>query len=91
MNPLEQPTIQSKTPQLVRQAGLQSKENGHAEALRYALQRLRPDLRRVFLLREIERKSYREISVKLGIGEDSVGTQLSSARRLLIQYLAELD
>lgn len=90
MNPLEQPTIRSLTPQLVRQTKLQSRESGHAEFLSRALLRLRSDLRRIFLLREVERQSYHEISVKLGINEGAVGTQLNIARRLLIQYLAEL-
>ena len=90
MNPLEQPTIRSRTPQLVRQTGLQSSENAYAEFLSRALQRLRPDLRRIFLLREVERQSYHEISVTLGISEAAVGTQLNIARRLLIQYLTEL-
>ena len=60
------------------------------ELLEQALARLDPDLRAVFVLREVEQLSYRELAEALGINEGTVASRLNRARRLLKQYLTEL-
>jgi len=60
------------------------------ELLEAALARLDADLRSVFLLREVEGLSYREMSRALGISEGTVASRLNRARRRLKEILAEL-
>lgn len=60
------------------------------ELMEYALTRLEPDLRSLFLLREVEKQSYAEIAVVLQIPEGTVASRLGRARQLLKQYLVEL-
>lgn len=60
------------------------------ELMEYALSRLEPDLRSLFLLREVEKQSYAEIAVVLQIPEGTVASRLGRARQLLKQYLVEL-
>lgn len=55
-----------------------------------ALSRLEPDLRDVFVLREIQHLSYAEIGEALEISEGTVASRLNRARRRLQQVLAEL-
>ena len=62
----------------------------HKEILERALERLDPDLRAVFLLREVEGLPYREIAESLGVLQGTVGSQLNRARRRLREYLVEL-
>jgi RNA polymerase sigma-70 factor (ECF subfamily) len=60
------------------------------ELLQAALQRLDPQLRAIFLLRELEGQSYREIARALDIAEGTVGSRLNRARRELKEHLAAL-
>ena len=62
----------------------------HKEILERALERLDPDLRSVFLLREVEGLSYREIAESLDVLQGTVGSQLNRARRRLRETLVEL-
>jgi RNA polymerase sigma-70 factor (ECF subfamily) len=60
------------------------------ELLGRALDRLDPDLRSTFLLREVEGLSYSEISEALKIPEGTVGSRMNRARRELKQHLIDL-
>lgn len=60
------------------------------ELLEHALSKIEPELRSIFLLREIEELSYREIAEVIEIPEGTVGSRLNRARRNLKQHLAEL-
>jgi RNA polymerase sigma-70 factor (ECF subfamily) len=60
------------------------------ELLDRALQRLDPQLRSLFLLRELEELSYHEISDVLGIPEGTVGSRLNRARGDLRKHLVAL-
>ena len=62
----------------------------HKELMEHALARLEPELRSLFLLREVEKLSYAEIAAALQIPEGTVASRLSRARQLLKQYLIEL-
>ena len=59
------------------------------EMLEYALAKLDPDLRAIFLLREVEQLSYYEIAMALDIAEGTVASRLNRARRLLRDLIAE--
>lgn len=59
------------------------------EAMELALARLDPELRSLFLLREVEKQSYAGIAAAVQIPEGTVASRLSRARRLLKQYLVE--
>jgi len=60
------------------------------ELLQAALQKVDPTLRALFLLRELEGPSYREIAQTLGIAEGTVGSRLNRVRRELREHLAAL-
>jgi RNA polymerase sigma-70 factor, ECF subfamily len=60
------------------------------ELLEQALARLDPELRALFVLREIEGLSYRQIAETINIPEGTVGSRLNRARRELQQHLSEL-
>lgn len=60
------------------------------ELLDLALQRVDPQLRSLFLLRELEELSYREIADVLGIPEGTVGSRLNRARSELRKHLIAL-
>ena len=60
------------------------------EVLDRALERLEPELRSIFILREVEGLSYRDIAESLKIPEGTVGSRLNRARRELRQHLMEL-
>jgi RNA polymerase sigma-70 factor (ECF subfamily) len=60
------------------------------ELLEQALARIDPELRSIFLLREVEGLSYRDIAVALEIPEGTVGSRLNRARRELKQHLSDL-
>ncbi len=62
----------------------------HKEMLERALQRLDPELRSIFLLREVEGLSYRDIASSLDLLQGTVGSQLNRARRRLREHLVEL-
>jgi RNA polymerase sigma-70 factor, ECF subfamily len=59
------------------------------EMLEHALAELDPDLRAIFLLREVEQLSYYEIAMSLDIAEGTVASRLNRARRLLGDLIAE--
>ena len=60
------------------------------ELMELALARLDPELRSLFLLREMEKLSYAEIAAAVQIPEGTVASRLSRARQLLRQYLVEM-
>lgn len=62
----------------------------HHEMLRVALLRIDPQLRAIFLLRELEDQSYRDIAHVLQIPEGTVGSRLNRARRELREQLIAL-
>ena len=68
----------------------QERDFDHKELMEHALARLDPELRSLFLLREMEKQSYAEIATALQIPEGTVASRLSRARQLLKQYLIEL-
>jgi len=61
------------------------------ELLGRALDRLDPELRSTFLLREVEGLSYSEISEALKIPEGTVGSRMNRARRELKQHVIDLE
>ncbi|MBI2827205.1 MAG: RNA polymerase sigma factor [Planctomycetia bacterium] len=60
------------------------------ELLGRALQRIDPQLRTIFLLREVEDLPYAEIARALQIAEGTVGSRLNRARSCLREELIEL-
>jgi RNA polymerase sigma-70 factor (ECF subfamily) len=60
------------------------------ELMEHALARLAPDLQAVFVLREVEGLSYRQIAETLDIKEGTVGSRLNQARTQLRKHLVEL-
>jgi RNA polymerase sigma-70 factor (ECF subfamily) len=67
-----------------------SREIQAREMLQLALQRLDPDLRAVFLLREVEGLGYGELARALEISEGTVASRLNRARSKLREYLLDL-
>lgn len=61
------------------------------EILEQALSRLDPELRSVFLLKESEGLSYRDIAEATGIPEGTVGSRLNRARAELQEHLKSLS
>lgn len=68
----------------------QERNLDHKELLERALAKLDPELRSLFVLREIENLSYAEIAEALQIPEGTVASRLSRARQLLKQHLIEM-
>lgn len=62
----------------------------HKDLMEHALSRLDPELRSLFLLREMEQQSYAEIAAAAQIPEGTVASRLRRARHLLKEYLIEL-
>jgi len=62
----------------------------HKELLDHALARIEPELRSIFVLREIEGMSYHQIAETIEIPEGTVASRLNRARRELRQHLADL-
>ena len=62
----------------------------HKELLEAALSRVEPELLSIFVLREVQGLSYREIAEVMEIPEGTVGSRLNRARRELQQQLADL-
>lgn len=60
------------------------------ELLERALERLDPELRSVFLLREIDKLGYRDLAQVIGVPEGTIASRLNRARRLLQGHLVEL-
>jgi RNA polymerase sigma-70 factor (ECF subfamily) len=67
-----------------------SENTEQRELLEQALAQLDPQLRSIFLLRESEELSYREIAEALDIPEGTVGSRLNRARRELQEHLTAL-
>jgi RNA polymerase sigma-70 factor (ECF subfamily) len=63
-------------------------ENG--ELLEQVLREIDPQLRAVFVLREIEELSYAEIAEAIGVAEGTVGSRLNRARKELQRRLTRL-
>jgi RNA polymerase sigma-70 factor (ECF subfamily) len=61
-----------------------------SDLLEKALSRLDPDLRSIFLLREMENLGYEAIAETLGIPAGTVASRLNRARRELQGILIEL-
>ena len=61
-----------------------------AEILQAALDRLEPDLRTMFVLREVEELSYAELAETLEVSAGTVASRLNRARKLLKELLTEL-
>lgn len=62
----------------------------HSELLQTALERLEPDLRSVFVLREVEQLSYAELAETLEVSAGTVASRLNRARTRLKELLTEL-
>jgi RNA polymerase sigma-70 factor (ECF subfamily) len=60
------------------------------ELMERALAQLAPELRAVFVLKEVEGLSYREIAATLEIKEGTVGSRLNQARAQLRTILSQL-
>lgn len=67
-----------------------TRATGLADALEIALSRINPDLRSVFLLKEVEGLAYTDIAEVLDLPEGTVGSRLNRARRELKNVLLEL-
>jgi RNA polymerase sigma-70 factor (ECF subfamily) len=71
----------------VSREGVPGRRFEQAELLEFALQRLEPPLRAVFLLRHQEGMNYREISAVLGVPISTAATRLDRARAELQRLL----
>jgi len=60
------------------------------EILDAALTRLEPELRTLFLKRELEQMSYHQLAITLDLPAGTVASRLNRARRLLQEYLVDL-
>ena len=60
------------------------------ELLECALGRIDPELRAVFLLRELEGLSYRELASACDVPEGTIASRLNRARRELREHLVQL-
>jgi RNA polymerase sigma-70 factor (ECF subfamily) len=58
-----------------------------ASRVRKAVTRLKPHLRAVLILKDLEELSYDEISAVLGINLGTISSRLNRARRALQEYL----
>ncbi len=70
--------------------GPENDQSERKELLDLALAQIEPELRSVFVLREVEGLSYQEISEAVDIPAGTVGSRLNRARRELQQCLIEL-
>ncbi|NOX55600.1 MAG: RNA polymerase sigma factor [Planctomycetes bacterium] len=60
------------------------------ELIEAALERLDPDLRAVFVLREVEQLNYREIADALDLSDGTVASRLNRARKQLREILLDM-
>jgi RNA polymerase sigma-70 factor (ECF subfamily) len=67
-----------------------SREIQTREIMQAALLRLEPDLRAIFLLREVEGLGYAELATALEISEGTVASRLNRARSKLKEHLLDL-
>ncbi len=68
----------------------EDKQHEAKELLEQAIAQLDPELRSIFLMREIDKLSYDEIAVAADIPAGTVGSRLNRARRELRQCLIDL-
>lgn len=61
-----------------------------SEVLQLALDQLEPDLRTIFVLREVEELNYAEIAATLDLSAGTVASRLNRARTRLKELLTEL-
>lgn len=61
-----------------------------AEVLRFAMERIEPELRLIFQLKEVDELSYAQIGEIVGIPEGTVGSRLNRARRELRDQMFNL-
>lgn len=61
-----------------------------SDAVRGALQRLKPELRQPLVLRYVEGLSYQEIAAALGCSAGTIASRLNRAHKLLARQLAHL-
>lgn len=71
------------------QINIEYTENHKLNLINSALKELTPVHQRVFVMREIERLSFEEISIKLGITEENIRVSLSRARKRLKEIVKE--
>jgi RNA polymerase sigma-70 factor (ECF subfamily) len=76
--------------ELVDPSGDHTERAQQQELMERALAQLAPELRAVFVLREVEGLSYRKIAETLQIKEGTVGSRLNQARAQLRKHLVEL-
>lgn len=62
----------------------------YKDLMEQALLRIDPELRSVFVLKEMEKLSYQEIAKAMSIPEGTVGSRLNRARRELQRHLTDL-
>ncbi|MCA9076931.1 MAG: sigma-70 family RNA polymerase sigma factor [Planctomycetaceae bacterium] len=82
-------TVVTLAQQSLDASSLKSPLLDNSELLQTALDRLEPDLRSIFLLREIEELTYSELSEALQISEGTVASRLNRARMQLRQHLVD--
>lgn len=61
-----------------------------AEVLSFAMERIEPELRLIFQLKEVDELSYAQIGEIVGIPEGTVGSRLNRARRELRDQMFNL-
>lgn len=71
-------------------ANAESEPIEQRELLEQALAKVEPDLRLIFVLREMDGLSYREIAEAADVPEGTVGSRLNRVRRELQKHLADL-
>jgi RNA polymerase sigma-70 factor, ECF subfamily len=74
----------------VSQDNSEQQRDENKELLEQALSRVEPELRSIFVLREMEELPYRDIAEVIGIPEGTVGSRLNRARRELQEHLTDL-
>ncbi len=82
--------FQPLTQEPVSRHASEEDRNENKELIERALSKIDPELRAIFVLREIEGLTYREIAEAIEIPEGTVGSRLNRARRELQQHLADL-
>jgi RNA polymerase sigma-70 factor (ECF subfamily) len=71
------------------QVNLEYAENHKLNLINNALTELSPIHQRVFVMRDIERMSFEEISIRIGVTEENIRVSLSRARKRLKEIVKE--
>ncbi|NPV51872.1 MAG: RNA polymerase sigma factor [Candidatus Methanofastidiosum sp.] len=71
------------------QVNLEYTENYKLNLINSALTELTPNQQKVFVMRDIERMSFEEISINLGITEENIRVSLSRSRKKLKELVKE--